>query len=556
MKRRLGYLRLAIVIGLSAVVGPAGSLAARETTTIIPVETMVRKPRTDGTTVVWTQFRDSDGWGQTFWDVYGARVDHARAFPIATGPAGSRSDPVVDGGLVVWAESSGQCEICNRNILGKDLASGRQFVIADTAEDETRPVLSGTLVVWVSDNGATRRLLGRDLRTMDDPFVIAANLSHAHRPELDGDRLVWAEQRPAEAAHIAPDFRLLTRRIGDGEPVVVAEYGSGFGSGALVGQPDIFAVAGGVVAYRTADNVRVADPRSGVSRRLDLPTRGDSQALATDGRYVFVDMRPLRGDTTLAGYDLATDSAFVAATASFAPHLRHDILIWQSGRSPTPGIHITRPVDVLPTARRPAPDQPSPERTYFAETGHALAYGFKSFWEGSGGLPVFGYPLTEEFDQFNHETAAMHAVQFTERQRFEYHPQHQGTPYEVQLGRLGLAEAEQRHLLTTWAFQPLPADQAPRADCTYLPAVQHRLCGEFRPYWEGHGLEFGDPGVSFRESLALFGYPISEEFIDPETGLITQYFERAVFEYHPTNAVPHRVLLRRLAADRLAQWGW
>jgi hypothetical protein len=52
----------------------------------------------------------------------------------------------------------------------------------------------------------------------------------------------------------------------------------------------------------------------------------------------------------------------------------------------------------------------------------------------------------------------------------------------------------------------------------------------FRSYWQSHGLEFNDPGISYHESLALFGYPISEEYIDPDTGLVTQYFERARFE--------------------------
>jgi hypothetical protein len=82
------------------------------------------------------------------------------------------------------------------------------------------------------------------------------------------------------------------------------------------------------------------------------------------------------------------------------------------------------------------------------------------------------------------------------------------------------------------------------------------LSSRSRPYWEEHGRELGDPGVSERESLALFGYPISEEFIDPATGLVTQYFERARFEWHPNNPEPYRVLLGRLAADRLAAFGW
>jgi hypothetical protein len=32
-----------------------------------------------------------------------------------------------------------------------------------------------------------------------------------------------------------------------------------------------------------------------------------------------------------------------------------------------------------------------------------------------------------------------------------------------------------------------------------------------------------------------------------------QYFERAVFEYHPENDEPYRVLLRRLGAEALAR---
>jgi spore germination protein len=48
-----------------------------------------------------------------------------------------------------------------------------------------------------------------------------------------------------------------------------------------------------------------------------------------------------------------------------------------------------------------------------------------------------------------------------------------------------------------------------------------------------HGLDFGDPGVSIRESLALFGFPISEPFIDADSGWIVQYFERARLEHPP-----------------------
>jgi hypothetical protein len=69
-------------------------------------------------------------------------------------------------------------------------------------------------------------------------------------------------------------------------------------------------------------------------------------------------------------------------------------------------------------------------------------------------------------------------------------------------------------------------------------------------------LDLGDPDISFGESLALFGYPISEEFVDPATGLVTQYFEHAVFEYHPDNPEPYKVLLRRLGAEEMKRRDW
>ncbi len=177
---------------------------------------------------------------------------------------------------------------------------------------------------------------------------------------------------------------------------------------------------------------------------------------------------------------------------------------------------------------------------YFPETGYTLRGSFKRFWERSGGLPVFGYPVSKQGSE--KEVSA----QYFERQRFEFHPGNRGTEYEVLLGLLGAVEAEQRGLLDQQAFQTTPRDSD--VQCRYFPETGHNVCDGFRGYWEQHGLEFGDPGVSYRESLALFGYPISEEFVDPESGLTTQYYERARFEFHPNHPVEYQVLLGRLGA--------
>ncbi len=73
----------------------------------------------------------------------------------------------------------------------------------------------------------------------------------------------------------------------------------------------------------------------------------------------------------------------------------------------------------------------TPDRTFFPETGHSLSFGFKTYWEANGGIYRFGYPISEEF------TENGFTVQYFERARFEYHPEHAGTPYEVLLGLLG-----------------------------------------------------------------------------------------------------------------------
>lgn len=79
--------------------------------------------------------------------------------------------------------------------------------------------------------------------------------------------------------------------------------------------------------------------------------------------------------------------------------------------------------------------------------------------------------------------------------------------------------------------------------------------GDFATFWHSNGLEFGDPGVSYRESLLLHGYPLTEPFIHPQTGYLTQVFERSVMELHPENTHPYRVLLVHLGRQYLEECG-
>ncbi|MEX2425659.1 MAG: glycosyl hydrolase family 18 protein [Thermomicrobiaceae bacterium] len=206
-------------------------------------------------------------------------------------------------------------------------------------------------------------------------------------------------------------------------------------------------------------------------------------------------------------------------------------------------------------ASRVAPVESTDNLWYFTETGHTLRTVFLNYWLQSGGLPVFGFPQTEEFQEYNADTMREHTVQYFERQRYEYHAEHAGTPYEVLLGRLGYEDAHRRGMLDDSAFERSGESSDP--DCIFFETTGQNACGAFLDYWQSHGLNFGEPGISYRESLALFGYPISQEFTDPDTGRTVQYFERARFEHHPEHAgTQYEVLLGLLGNEELREKGW
>jgi hypothetical protein len=310
-----------------------------------------------------------------------------------------------------------------------------------------------------------------------------------------------------------------------------------------------YSFSNNVLTYVDNDrNIVVIDVASGEETRIAAQETTD---LATDGRYIFWNQFHQPADEYFYdtfGYDLMTHSTF--RTPHEIYHARNGAVAWIDSHEALFGESLA---NVLPSVRQPLPSEVDPHRTYFEATGHYLGWGFRDYWLATGGLPVYGYPLTEEFTERNADTGQTYTVQFTERQRFEWHPENAGTPYGVLLGRLGdeLLLAQGRHWIDFATADP----NAPH----YFAETRHAIDGRFWEYWSSRGLEFGDPGVSFRESLALFGYPLSEPMTETNADgdtVLTQYFERAVFELHPDNPAEWRVLLRRLGVEVLESRGW
>jgi hypothetical protein len=163
---------------------------------------------------------------------------------------------------------------------------------------------------------------------------------------------------------------------------------------------------------------------------------------------------------------------------------------------------------------------------------------FAKYWNEHGGLAQQGYPLTPEIMEINQQDGKTYLIQYFERAVFEYHPEFAGSSNDVLLSLLGASYYRIRY--------PKGAD---RQQPNFSPGSMSfevtgkRLGGRFLEYWLANG------------SLAQQGMPVSDEF--PERNAIdgkeytVQYFERAVFEFHPGNARPNDVLLSLLGVFRL-----
>ncbi len=173
----------------------------------------------------------------------------------------------------------------------------------------------------------------------------------------------------------------------------------------------------------------------------------------------------------------------------------------------------------------------------FAETGYRVSGRFLDYWERNGGLPIFGYPISEARHEIGSDGQA-YLVQWFERNRFEYHPEN-APPDDVLLGLLGIAALEQQG--TDW--QTFPTVETAPPGCRSFAETRHSLCPPFLGYWERNG------------GLPIFGYPISEPFeeqsSDDGATSTVQYFERNRFEYHPNNPPADRVLLGLLGVELL-----
>lgn len=177
------------------------------------------------------------------------------------------------------------------------------------------------------------------------------------------------------------------------------------------------------------------------------------------------------------------------------------------------------------------PQTPVGNCEYFDETGHYVCDEFLEFYETRGGLAIFGYPLTEAFD----DPARGLRVQYFQRARMEWHSRNP-QPYHVQLGLL-VDELGYR-------FPPARRGQVPALNSAlqrYFPETGHAVSYAFLDYFRENG------------GLDIFGFPRSEFMY--EDGYIVQYFQRVRMEWHPEDLSGPRMRLTNLGEIYLERFG-
>jgi hypothetical protein len=197
------------------------------------------------------------------------------------------------------------------------------------------------------------------------------------------------------------------------------------------------------------------------------------------------------------------------------------------------GLVMMLAVPTLPAAGTASAQAP---RT-FPETGKTVSGRFLEYWNNNGGLAQQGYPISEQMQEVSDTDGKTYTVQYFERAVFEMHPEN-ARPYDVLLQLLG-----------SFLYQQKYRGNAPGQQANTQPGSRmfnetgKRVGGRFLDYWNRNG------------GLAQQGLPLSEEFsersdLDGKTYTV-QYFERAVFEYHPENQPAFQVLLSQLGTFRL-----
>lgn len=464
-------------------------------------------PRISGPLLVW---QDTTG-------VFGVDLRTNQPLPI---PAAGASEPDVAGSLVVWKQGANA-------ISGLDLSTGAAFTVpVGDARVFGPSVTEGGVVAWLAldTQGAAVRAWDRATGATYEAGRIPANRLKEEflaPPRASGRRVAFPDvtTNPARAG------RMIVYDMDTDQRLVVNE--SFTGSGAA------FDFAQNRLALAQGSRILVYDFDTNAVEAIPTKSTATQQVtgLGFDGATVVWSTSPdAGGNTAIGGYDLARHLGYPIAEgreANVAPDVSGGAVVWsRAGGLAAVAVSFLDPAPAVAVRA---------DLRYFPQTGFVVGYAFLTFYNVYGGVPIFGYPLKNEVI----DAASNLSVQYFERSRFEYHPENAASGAIVQLTNVGRIITAGR---TEPAFVPQPVIPG-GPDRAYFVQSQHTLGGLFKRFYDANG------------GVAVFGYPISEETIEPNptdgVSYTVQYFERARFEYHPEGGDANAIVLGQLGRQLL-----
>ncbi len=501
------FLVCGLLLPFASVVRADGPAVAPTTLPVGPGT--LTAPRLSGQLLVW----------QAPEGVFGVDLATRQALPI---PAAGASEPDVAGSLVVWKQGT-------VGIAGLDTATGTRFVVpvGDARAVFAPSVSAAGVVAWLAQDsgGIVVKVWDRASNAVAEAGRIPPERLMGETlgvPRVSGRRVVF----PQLVADPARLNRFILFNLDNGQRLAVND--------AFGGAP-IFAYAENRVAV--VQNTRIAIYDFSTNAVEAVPVGGGQNQRVTgigfDGTTaVWTLSADASGVTSVRGYDLARHTGFLVATSrdnAVSPVVSGSTVVWSQGGG------LAAQVVAFPD---PAPAVAvRADYQYFPQTGYIVGYTFLSFWQTNGTSLIFGYPLTND----TIDPASKLVVQYFEKARFESHPEAANTAGVVQLTNVGRIVTAGR---TEPPFSPQPLVPT-GLDRAYFTQSQHALQGYFKTFWERNG------------GVAIFGYPISEEMVEPSPtdGQVysVQYFERARFEFHPAfNDSPYAIELGQLGRQILA----
>jgi beta propeller repeat protein len=473
-------------------------------------------PATDGATVVWQDARNASGTDTTDYtdnfDLYAANLGDKQEYLVSSGPK-LQGRPRVSGNTIVWADYRDAKDKNDPNagdIYMFDLSTRRETQITRLPSAQTRPVTNGKVIVWVDfrnekdPNGFNGDIYAYDLTSKQEfPIVTAPDLQTD--PAIYGNTVVWQDYRNAKDTNdYNADIYAYDLSTRQEFPITTS-----------AGRQAEPTVAGNLVAW--VDYRNEPDQQSGVNSDIygyDLASKKEFPVFLGPGTQ---DAPSIAGTTVV--YETNPDIKGKAA--------------WSIAGVTVNGVQGGSLQSVPLPAQLPG----SGART-FPATGKTISGIFLDYWSNNGGIAQQGYPISDVMGELSDLDRKPYTVQYFERAVFEYHPENQ-PPYNVLLSQLGTFQYKKKYP------NGAPGQKANTINGQLFKETNHWLGGKFRQYWQDHG------------GLAQQGYPISDEFTEvsdlngqPYT---VQYFERAVFEYHPENAPPYDILLSQLGTFQYRQ---